>query len=95
MDKKLIYFLPEEKTVEIDGHSSVLELALKHDIPLDHACGGNGTCTTCRVIVEASEYPLPLRNKIEIEIIKGRGFDDNERLACQLIAKGYMKLRIP
>lgn len=35
------------KTVAGSEGKSVLHIALDHNIPMEHACGGNGFCTTC------------------------------------------------
>ncbi|MFP5518431.1 MAG: 2Fe-2S iron-sulfur cluster-binding protein, partial [Bdellovibrionia bacterium] len=36
---------------ELKAGETLLELALRKDWPIDHSCGGNGTCGTCRVRV--------------------------------------------
>lgn len=68
-----------------DKHQSVLEVAIGHGIPLDHSCGGYGTCGTCRVHVVTNEVScLGPRNEVEAEMAEERGFSHNERLACQI-----------
>ena len=57
-----VTFLPEGRTVEFEhgkldykDHGkpeSILDIALNHDVFLDHACGGNCACTTCHVWVK-------------------------------------------
>ena len=59
--KYTITFQPMNRTIEVDpaelpyerdGHvGSILEIALGHDIEIDHACGGVCACSTCHVIV--------------------------------------------
>jgi len=61
---------------------SLLEFIQNKKIDINHSCGGNGTCGTCRVLVE-NHQNLPQRNSIEEEMANDRGFNDNERLACQ------------
>ncbi len=46
-----VYFLPAEIECTIKNEQSILELALKNKIPLDHSCGGSGSCSTCRVFL--------------------------------------------
>ncbi len=67
---------------KLSPEKSLLQLAIDNDIPLNHSCGGFGTCGTCRVLVD-NHVDLPARNPIEQEMAKDRGFQDNERLACQ------------
>ncbi len=88
-------FLPMEKTVPIRNGDSVLETALKNKIPLAHSCGAMGSCTTCRVFVEKFVDPLNDRTEVELEITEGRGFAENERLSCQLLAQPGLVVRIP
>ena len=55
-----VTFLPANVTVEVDDEKypladhgkpgSLLDIALAHDIPLEHNCGGSCACTTCHVI---------------------------------------------
>ena len=62
-----VTFLPLNKTVEVDDSKypladhgkpgSLLDIALAHDIHLEHNCGGSCACTTCHVIVkEGAEH---------------------------------------
>lgn len=95
MKAKEILFLPFEKTCKFGREQSVLEVALKNGIEIAHSCGGMGSCTTCRVIVEKSEEPLPERNELELEIAESRGFAPQERLSCQLEPAAGLVVRVP
>lgn len=78
-------FLPDELNVEVSHKSSsVLEVALAAGIEIDHTCGGNGTCGTCRVWIESGNEKLGERNEVEQEMADDRGFAPQERLACQI-----------
>src|SRR5688572_713408 len=96
MTKKFIEFLPQNVAIEVDGESSILELALKNGIEIGHSCGGMGSCTTCRIIVEKPVDNLPPRTELEAEIAADRGFQDNERLSCQVVpdSSGW-SVRVP
>ena len=95
MNKNAVQFLPSGKLVAIEGEESLLELALKHEIPLPHSCGGMGSCTTCRVLVVTSPGPLPARNEMEQDLADMRKFGDHERLGCQLPPTAGLVVRIP
>lgn len=68
---------------------SILDLALAHDVPLDHACGGVCACSTCHVMVrqglgscnEATEDE-------EDQLEQARGLTVQSRLACQAVPNG-------
>lgn len=74
---------------------SVLEVALRYGIGLNHSCGGMGSCTTCRVYIEEGLELLPERTELELERAEERFFDENERLSCQIPALPGLKVKIP
>lgn len=81
-----IFFIDEQMELRVhDPTCSILDVALHHGLSLDHSCGGNGSCGTCRIIVDNVNC-LPPRNEIEREMAEDRQFDENERLACQTTA---------
>lgn len=90
-----ITFLPAQKTVEIKGLSTVLDLALSNKIDLNHSCGGMGSCTTCRVLVESAPEGRPPRSSEEKKRAEERGFSDDERLACQMRPTPGMIIVVP
>ncbi len=70
---------------------SILETALALGVEIDHSCGANGTCGTCRVFVKMSGgESLPARDELEQEMADDRGFAEDERLACQTLAQPGM-----
>jgi 2Fe-2S ferredoxin len=75
--------LPERKIVEASHGQTILDSLLKAKIPIDHTCGGFGTCGTCRVHVVKGIEKFALRNEIEAKMAEDRGFAPEERLACQ------------
>lgn len=81
-----------EKTIEVDGGSSLLSTLGNAGIFLPSACGGGGTCVQCTCQVEEgggailpTEEPHFSRKQIA----------DNWRLGCQVKVKEDMKIRIP
>ncbi len=88
-------FRPANKAVEIRDHVSVLEVALSGGIPLEHSCGGMGTCTTCRVFVQSDLGRTNERTEPESEMAESRGFRPDERLACQLIPHEGLVVSLP
>jgi 2Fe-2S ferredoxin len=74
-------------TVEIEGGVSVMEGALKHEVPgILAECGGKCVCSTCHCYVaEAWSERLPPRN-IEEEDLIDFAYEPKatSRLTCQL-----------
>ena len=87
--------LPDDKIVEASHGESVLEALLARKIELDHSCGGNGTCGTCRIFIVSGLENLPPRNEIENEFADERGFAANERLACQTVVIDGLVIQKP
>ncbi len=95
MTGKGIVFQPFGIACEIGDAESVLDVALANEIELSHSCGGMGSCTTCRVLVESPLELLPPRNELEQDIAEMRGFRPEERLACQLPPSPGLVVRVP
>jgi len=88
-----IYYLPDDRMVEIESGISLLQASLKAGIPHIHVCGGNTRCTTCRVsILRGRENCLP-RNEKEQAVADQLHFTPAIRLACQTKINGDVKLR--
>lgn len=87
------FHLPDgqSKTVEGKEGESILRIALDSGIPMEHACGGNGFCTTCMCRVEKGMENLSPRNDRE----ENMGVtDDPNRLGCQARVQGDMEVKI-
>lgn len=84
-----------EKELEIftEPEHTILEISLQNRIPHHHACGGNGKCSTCRVMIIKGEENLYPPNKIEMNLAKKKGFGPKIRLACQTKVKGDIKIK--
>lgn len=90
-----ITFLPEARVVEASHGETLLETALRTGIEIPHSCGGNGTCGTCRVLIQVGLNKMPLRNEIEAEMANDRKFEANERLCCQNFAQEGLIIQVP
>lgn len=79
-----VTFLPVNRTVEGTKGESVLDVALNHDVPIQHACGGFCACTTCHIIVKSDgAYLEPQEDEEKERIEQAGGFPPGSRLACQ------------
>ena len=78
-----IRFLIEDQIVSASQGSTTLEALLAADFPIDHSCGGYGTCGTCQVVVTEKLEQLNPRNDVEAEMANDRNFKPFERLCCQ------------
>ena len=57
---KVTYILKDgsKKEVEGDDDKTILQIALDNGIDMEHACGGNGFCTTCACEVQDGQKAL-------------------------------------
>ena len=88
-----VTFLPDNSTCKASSDLTLLEIAKINDIPHVSACGGEGNCTTCRLLIlEGIENCTPETKKEKILIEKAhttKGF----RLACQTKIEGNVTAR--
>ena len=101
-----VTFLPLNKTVEVDDAQypladhgkpgSLLDIALAHDIALEHNCGGSCACTTCHVIVKEGEENLSeMAEDEEDRLDTAEGLTIHSRLGCQAVVRGDVVVEIP
>lgn len=73
-----------------DG-ATILSIALDNGIPMEHACGGNGFCTTCMCKVKEGMANLSPRNDRE----ENMGvMNDPDRLSCQSEVHGDVTVEV-
>jgi 2Fe-2S ferredoxin len=80
---KTLTILGKNITLNFKGSVNVLEFLNANKVGIDQSCGGNGTCTTCRIFVLQGQEFLNPRTELEIERAQERSFLTYERLACQ------------
>ncbi len=98
-----ITYLPLDTTIDAappdpDAHheglpGSLLDIALKNDIEIDHSCGGFAACSTCHVIVREGLDTCNETSEDEDDMLdEAPGLTLNSRLACQCVPDGSVDL---
>ncbi|MDA1208776.1 MAG: 2Fe-2S iron-sulfur cluster-binding protein [bacterium] len=91
MPKVTFHFDGQTKTVEAASGEKILQIALDNGVGIEHACGGNGFCTTCLCNVKEGMANLSPRNDRE----ENMGImDDPERLSCQAEVEGDVEIEV-
>ena len=95
-----IRWTDEERVVTGEPGESLLDIALAHNIDVDHACGGVCACSTCHVkVMEGAELLEEASEDEEDQLDEARDVDLNSRLACQCVirpgATGKIVVTIP
>ncbi len=79
---------------QIPGQS-VLEVIQSAGIDWRQDCGGKGKCVTCRFkIVDGFDSLIPETER-ELHYRKLKLLSYSERLACQAVVNGTIRIRIP
>ena len=92
MEKHRVIFLPDQKQVEVDEGTLLIEAAEKAGAYLNSLCGGEGVCGKCRVQIikgkaKVDNNSVAFFTKEEIE----KGYV----LACQTRVKENLEILIP
>ena len=91
-----IFFKNNNLTVDVHKGTSILEAALQHNVALYHTCGGNCSCSTCRVLVLSGAQNLSVMEEEEAGILDSFDLKTPHRLACQsLVTEGTVEVKIP
>ncbi len=88
---------PEGRTIDASPGQTILDVALKNGIEIEHACEKSCACTTCHVIVRRGyDY---LEDPIEREedlLDRAWGLEPQSRLSCQaIVADEDLTVEIP
>ena len=92
MQKHRVTFLPNQKSIEIQRGTSLLEASQRADVFVNNLCGGEGVCGECRVHIltgerQSSDRASAFFSQEEIE----KGFV----LACQTKVLSDLEVEIP
>jgi len=91
MPKVTFHTSGQVKIVEAEAGKTILQIALDNGIPMEHACGGNGFCTTCMCKVKNGMQNLSPRNDRE----ENMGItEDPDRLSCQSQVQGDVEIDV-
>ncbi|OQX06910.1 MAG: NADH:ubiquinone reductase (Na(+)-transporting) subunit F [Desulfobacteraceae bacterium IS3] len=91
-DCKIVINDDYEKSIQVPGGITLLSALLGNKILLPSACGGGGSCGTCKCRVsDGNRGLLPT----ELPHLSRKERKENIRLACQLKVKEDLKIRIP
>ena len=77
---------PDGAVLEADTGETVLNVILKNDIDLEHACEKVCACTTCHVILREGFDSVEESDELEDDLLdKAWGLEPDSRLSCQVV----------
>ncbi|KKL47492.1 hypothetical protein LCGC14_2335010, partial [marine sediment metagenome] len=90
MTQYAVTFSPLERSVTVEGGTTLLEAVGKAHITIDSVCGGDGICGRCKMIVREGPVggtPTALLTREEVR--------QGVVLACQTTVEGDLQIEIP
>ena len=79
----------------MEAGTTILEAALEAGLSLDHFCGGNCSCGTCRVEVVQGDRNMSTPRPDESLVLGPGALEAGDRLACQAQVRGPVEVRVP
>ena len=92
MDKAIITFEPDGKSIEVDVGTSVLDATIIAGIPINSICGGEGTCSKCKILIKSDPKNFKFN---DTEILTHEDKNKGYYLACQTIVIGNLIVEVP
>lgn len=90
MDKFKVTFLPDNKTVEVERHRTVLSAAISCGIYINSACGGDGVCGKCKIILRKGVLSSPASGMLSEDET-----EKNYYLACMASFESDAVIEVP
>ncbi|MFA4854768.1 MAG: ASKHA domain-containing protein [Candidatus Omnitrophota bacterium] len=90
MDKFKVTFYPDNKTVIVDKDKTILSAAISAGVYINSACGGDGVCGRCKVILKRGVVNSQSSGAITLEEKK-----NNIHLACSTTIHSDLEVEIP
>jgi ferredoxin len=85
---RIVTFTPLGRSAAANPDETLLDVARRAGAPLGNSCGAIGICARCRVRVITGAENLSPPTTIELRVSEQRGFNGDERLACQAVVCG-------
>ena len=88
---------PDGAALEATSGETILDVALKNGISIEHACEKSCACTTCHVVVREGFNSLNEMEETEEDLLdRAWGLEPNSRLSCQaILAQKDVTIEIP
>jgi len=90
MQEFTVYFSPQDRSVKVAKGTDLLSAAIKCGIVLTAACGGEGLCGKCRIVIKKGKARVEA-SRLVSEADRKRGV----ALACQSLVEGDLEIEIP
>ena len=90
---RVTFLHPQGKSGTVPRNTTLLDAAKELGFALNHDCGGNASCTTCRVEVLAGD-PGPIEEAEKAILSTKTDLGDHTRLSCQVRLVDDLHVRV-
>lgn len=80
--------------LEVPQGANLLDSLIEGGVDIEHSCGGNALCATCRVRVMSGDESLLAMSSAESFALSRIRKRDGLRLACQLQVRGDLRVEV-
>ena len=87
-----LVFQPSGRTISVDDHLNVLDLARRSRVYVEQTCNGAGTCGKCQVIIRGAAPPP---TQAELNFLSSDQIASGLRLACQVVPNASLEIQVP
>lgn len=93
---RVTFLHSDGRSGDVEENMSLLDAAKEVGFRLNHDCGGNASCTTCRVEVQMGQEHLSEIDFDEQDLLDREALTEPwHRLACQARVLGDVVVRVP
>lgn len=95
-ENTIIEITPSEfENAEVGQPGSILDIAIRNNVGIDHSCGGVCACSTCHVVVRQGLESCSQATEDEEDMLDmAPGLHYQSRLACQCIPNGTKDIEV-
>lgn len=77
---------PNGKVLEAQPGDLLIDVLLRNDVDIEHACEMSCACTTCHVVIREGFASLNEADELEEDMLdKAWGLEPTSRLSCQAV----------
>ena len=89
MEKFKVTFYPENKNITVAKDTSILSAAISAGVSINSACGGDGVCGKCKVLVKSGQVEAQPNSVLTLEEKR-----NHIHLACQTIIHSDLEVEV-
>ena len=81
--------------VVVDSVTTIMDAGKQVDVEIDSFCGGNCSCSTCKVMISDGAKCLSKVSAEEKTVLGQKMVSEGYRLSCQTKVQGIVHVKVP